>query len=147
MACSELSYPADNEDLHHDNEDIPYESDFSHGNQNYFDSHHDQPSVGCATMEGKGEGAERRSGVFGITVQEAPPTKRYHTPAVPRTVCRNLLQAISTPNEKEVKPVPLTIKEQIKTNFGFDDSSEDEQTDENESLNISPVRRVPGHSV
>ena len=51
-------------------------------------------------------------------------------------------QSVSTPNPKEVAPV--SIKEQIETNFGFTDSDDEEGGSENESLAISPVRNHPG---
>ena len=121
-------------------------SDYSHGAQNFFDSQQQGGSV--AGQEGGGARVEeRRSGVFGASTTqpsllEPPSMKSYHTPLVPRKHARLQTQSVSTPNPKEVAPV--SIKEQIKTNFGFTDSEDEEGGSENESLAISPVKRAPG---
>ena len=121
-------------------------SDYSHGAQNFFDSQQQGGSV--AGQEGGGARVEeRRSGVFGASTTqpsllEPPSMKSYHTPLVPRKHARLQTQSVSTPNPKEAAPV--SIKEQIKTNFGFTDSEDEEGGSENESLAISPVKKAPG---
>jgi len=71
--------------------------------------------------------------------------KSYHTPLVPRKHARLQTQSVSTPNPKETAPV--SIKEQIKSNFGFTDSEDEGAGSENESLAISPVKRAPGSAL
>ena len=103
-------------------------SDYSHGAQNFFDSQQQGGSV--AGQEGGGARVEeRRSGAFGASTTqpsllEPPSMKSYHTPLVPRKHARLQTQSVSTPNPKEA--VPVSIKEQIKTNFGFTDSEDEE---------------------
>lgn len=96
------------------------------------------------------ENDQRRSGAFGASTTqpsllEAPNMKSYHTPLVPRKHARLQTQSVSTPNPKEAAPV--SIKEQIKSNFGFTDSEDEGAGSENESLAISPVKRAPGSAL
>jgi len=123
-----------------------YSTDISHGAQNYFDSeiHQYEP---CDDNDDFYEcpdtgGEVNRSGVFGATLP-VPSSKNYKTPAIPKKISRLQSDNSSTPNQKDVsKPFPVTIKEQIKCAFGFDDSEDDEVVSENESISISPVRKV-----
>jgi len=121
-----------------------YSTDISHGAQNYFDSeiHHYEPGdddhFDCPPDTGEDI---NRSGAFGASL--SVPSKNYKTPAIPKKISRLQSDNSSTPNQKEAsKPLPVTIKEQIKCAFGFDDSEDDEVVSENESLSISPVRKV-----
>jgi len=121
-----------------------YSTDISHGAQNYFDSeiHHYEPGdddhFDCPPNTGE---EINRSGAFGSSL--SVPSKNYKTPAIPKKISRLQSDNSSTPNQKEApKPLPVTIKEQIKCAFGFDDSEDDEVLSENESLSISPVRKV-----
>ena len=105
-----------------------YSTDISHGAQNYFDSeiHHYEPGddnpFDCPPENGE---EMNRSGAFGESL--SVPAKNYKTPAIPKKISRLQSDNSSTPNQKEViKPLPVTIKEQIKCAFGFDDSEDEE---------------------
>jgi len=112
------------------------DTDYSHGAQNFFDSQNQQGSTVGSRAE--------QSGVFGTTLPLPPPAKSYHTPNVPRTHARLQTQSVSTPNPKDGPPV--STKELIQNNFGFEDS-EDEELDRSQdnSLAISPVKPVAGN--
>jgi len=130
---------------------VTYSSDFSHGAHNYFDSEIHQYDPAGDDMDNNDDhfddGPEpseemNRSGAFGISLNL--PSKNYKTPAIPKKISRLQTENSSTPNQKEApKPVPVTIQEQIKCAFGFDDSEDDDAlSSENESISISPVKKV-----
>lgn len=124
-------------------------TDFSTGAQAYFDSHagDDHDDNGDDYYEGPPaddpeQPMSNRSGLFGQSVGEPP--KSYKTPAIPRHMTKLQTENASTPRmEERVQPKePVTVKEQIKNAFGFDDSTDDEEMDGGESFAISPVRKV-----
>jgi len=129
---------------------VTYSSDFSHGAHNYFDSEihqYDPAGDDFDNNDDNFDGPEpseevNRSGAFGVSLNI--PSKNYKTPAIPKKISRLQTENSSTPNQKEPsKPLPVTIQEQIKCAFGFDDSEEDtDASSENESISISPVRKV-----
>jgi len=128
---------------------VTYSSDFSHGAHNYFDSEIHQYDPAGDDFDHNDDNFNapepseelNRSGAFGEFLNI--PNKNYKTPAVPKKISRLQTENSSTPNQKEApKPVPVTIKEQIKCAFGFDDSEEDTDASENESMSISPVKKV-----
>jgi len=110
-----------------------FESDVSHGAQNYFDSeiYHAQENP---------EQEQNRSGIFGNSLEI--PSKTYKTPLVPKKLSR-LHDNSSTPNKGPLTTTSqLSVKELISNNFGFDSEEDDLSESENTSLAISPVRKV-----
>ena len=89
-----------------------YDSEVSHGAQNYFDSVINPPV--------DQDNDRDRSGIFGNSLEI--PSRNYKTPSIPKKLSR-LHENSSTPTQKSKTPA-LSVKEQIKNNFGFD-SEED----------------------
>lgn len=129
-----------------------YTSDMSTGAQNYFDSEVHNHNGGTKDFYAEDTDHEviNRSGAFGSSLVIP---KSYKMPSVPKKISRLHTNYIPMPNTKESESrvmQPISIKELIQDNFGFnttDDETDGECMSENDLSISSSTDSIPAPSL